>query len=121
VILCLNEYGDFLSDMASGLVGSLGTGASGSYSFAPDGSPELALFDPAGGTAPDIAGRGICNPTAALLAFALLLEHREHLEAAAALRGALFGAIAAGEATRDIGGSLGTTAFTAAVVDRIEI
>lgn len=50
VVVCLNEYGDFLSDMASGLVGSLGTGASGNYSFNPDQTVNIAMFDPAGGT-----------------------------------------------------------------------
>ena len=66
---CLNEYGDFLSDMASGLIGSIGTGASGNYSFTDDDKVDIAMFDPAGGTAPDIAGQNKCNPTAILLAF----------------------------------------------------
>ena len=57
VVLVLNEYGDFLSDMASGLMGSLGTAASGNYAFNHDSSIALAMFDPAGGTAPDIAGK----------------------------------------------------------------
>jgi len=62
VVLVLNEYGDFLSDMASGLVGSLGTGASGNYSFTADNQVDIAMFDPAGGTAPDIAGKNVANP-----------------------------------------------------------
>ena len=65
VVVTLNEYGDFLSDMASGLVGSLGTGASGNYSFNDDNSVDIAMFDPAGGTAPHrgqsaVAARGWC-------------------------------------------------------------
>src|SRR3970282_1884392 len=74
VVLTLNEYGDFLSDLACGLVGSLGVGASASYSFSKAGAVDVALFDPAGGSAPDIAGKGVANPTAALLAFSMLLE-----------------------------------------------
>jgi len=117
VVLTLNEYGDFLSDMACGLIGSMGLGASGSYSFAKSGEIDVALFDPAGGTAPDIAGRGVCNPTAALLAFALLLEHARHGALAAALRRGILAAIADGKTTRDVGGALGTAEFTARVCD----
>ena len=119
VVLTLNEYGDFLSDMACGLIGSMGLGASGSYSFAKSGEIDVALFDPAGGTAPDIAGRGVCNPTAALLAFALLLEHAQHGALAAALRGGILAAIAGGKTTRDVGGALGTLEFTARVCDAL--
>jgi isocitrate dehydrogenase (NAD+) len=119
VVLCLNEYGDFLSDMASGLVGSLGTGASGSYAFDEDGRVALALFDPAGGTAPDIADQNRCNPTAALLAFGLLLDHADRYHLGHALRLALLGAIGDGECTGDLGGALTTREFTRAVADRL--
>ena len=119
VVLVLNEYGDFLSDLASGLVGSLGTGASGNFSFGEDNQVEIALFDPAGGTAPDIAGRNICNPTGMLLSFAMLLDQVERRDLGEALRGSLYGAIADGEATGDLGGRLNTTEFTRAVVDRL--
>ncbi len=119
VILVLNEYGDFLSDMSSGLVGSLGTGASGNYSFNPDRSVDIAMFDPAGGTAPDIAGRNLCNPTAMLLAFGMLLDHIDRYDLGHALRLALLGAIRDGETTSDLGGKLGTTDFTNVVIDRL--
>lgn len=119
VVLCLNEYGDFLSDMACGLVGSLGTGASGTYSFDPQGGASVAMFDPAGGTAPDIAGRDLCNPSAALLAFAMLLDHLAHRDAGAALRHALMDSIAEGKSTSDIGGALSTTEFTESVLARL--
>jgi isocitrate dehydrogenase (NAD+) len=117
VVLTLNEYGDFLSDMACGLIGSMGLGASGNYSFAKSGEIDVALFDPAGGTAPDIAGRGVCNPTAALLAFALLLQHARHTVVAIALREAILDSISSGTSTRDVGGTLGTAEFTARVCD----
>jgi isocitrate dehydrogenase (NAD+) len=119
VVLVLNEYGDFLSDLASGLVGSLGTGASGNFSFGADNQVEIALFDPAGGTAPDIAGKNICNPTGILLSLAMLLDHVERRDLGEALRQSIYSAIADGEATGDLGGRLNTTEFTRAVVDRL--
>jgi isocitrate dehydrogenase (NAD+) len=119
IVVCPNEYGDFLSDMLCGLIGSVGLGDSASYAFHDNGVVSLAMFDPAGGTAPDIAGQGLANPTAALLALASLLRHLGELEVARALRRAVFDAIAAGEKTRDIGGSLGTKEFTAAVAARL--
>lgn len=120
VVLVLNEYGDFLSDMASGLIGSIGTGASGNFSFTEDGKVDIAMFDPAGGTAPDIAGRNICNPTAVLLAFGMLLDHIGRYDIGHELRLALLASIAAGECTADIGGKLGTREFTRVVTNRLQ-
>ena len=57
-----------LSDAACGLIGSIGLGDSASYTFDDRGQPTLAMFDPSGGTAPDIAGKNLVNPSAALLA-----------------------------------------------------
>ncbi len=119
VILVLNEYGDFLSDLASGLVGSLGTGASGSFAFDQNHDVTLAMFDPAGGTAPDIAGQNKANPAAIFLALGMLLDHVDRYDIGHALRLALLGAIADGEKTGDLGGSLSTTEFTAEVVRRL--
>lgn len=119
VVVTPNEYGDFLSDMACGMVGSLGLGASASYSFRENGDVDLAMFDPAGGTAPDIAGQGVCNPSAALFALSMLLIHRDQVELGERLDRAIRGAIADGESTRDLGGTLGTEQFTAAVQSRI--
>lgn len=120
VIVCPNEYGDFLSDTACGLVGSIGIGDSTSYTFDDDGRVTLAMFDPAGGTAPDIAGKDLANPTAALLSLSNLLRHLGEVEAGRRLRQAVFDAISAGEKTRDIGGKLGTKAFTEAVAKRFQ-
>ena len=119
VVLCLNEYGDFLSDMACGLVGSLGTGASGSFSFNEDGTVDIAMFDPAGGTAPDIAGQDLCNPTAALLALGMLLDHIERYDLGHALRLSLLESIADGKSTHDIGGKLRSSEFASLVAERI--
>jgi isocitrate dehydrogenase (NAD+) len=119
VVVCLNEYGDFLSDMACGLVGSLGTGASGNYSFDGGLKVRLAMFDPAGGTAPDIAGKNKANPTAALLAFGMLLNHVDRYDLGHALRLALRGLIKEGERTPDLGGNLSTTEYTDRVIKRV--
>ena len=119
VVLVLNEYGDFLSDMASGLAGSIGTGASGNFGFHADGRIDVAMFDAAGGTEPDIAGQNKCNPTGILLSFGMLLDHVDHYDIGHAMRLALLEAIAAGDCTADIGGKLGTAEFTAAIVRRI--
>lgn len=119
VVVTPNEYGDFLSDMACGMVGSIGLGASASYAFDDRGNVTLAMFDPAGGTAPDIAGKGVCNPSAALLAFGMLLMHSGFRGLGTMIDEAVYGAIAAGERTRDLGGTLGTADFTAAVCQRL--
>lgn len=119
VVLVLNEYGDFLSDMASGLVGSLGTGASGNYSFDENNNVDIAMFDPAGGTAPDIAGKNICNPAAVLLSFGMLLDHVDRYDLGHAVRLSLLEAIENGQSTRDLGGKLNTDEFTRIVIDSI--
>ncbi len=119
VVLVLNEYGDFLSDMASGLVGSLGTGASGNYSFDENNDVDIAMFDPAGGTAPDIAGKNLANPAAVLLAFGMLLDHINRYDLGHALRLSLLGCIEKGHSTRDLGGKLNTDEFTKIVIDNI--
>ena len=121
VIVTPNEYGDFLSDMACGMIGSLGLGASANYAFDEKGDASLALFDPAGGTAPDIAGKGVCNPSAALLAFAMLLTHAGHTSLGTAVDAAVRAAIAAGESTRDLGGRLSTAEFTTTVCRRLGV
>jgi isocitrate dehydrogenase (NAD+) len=119
VIVTPNEYGDFLSDMACGMIGSLGLGASASYAFDANGNVCLAMFDPAGGTAPDIAGKGVCNPSASLLAFAMLLTHAGFRGLGTLVDEAVRSAIAAGESTRDLGGASTTAEFTAAVCRRL--
>ena len=115
VIVCPNEYGDFLSDMACGLIGSVGLGDSSSYAFDDDGKITLAMFDPAGGTAPDIAGKDLANPTAALLSLANLLRHLGEVEVGGRLRAAILTTISAGRGTRDVGGTSSTSGFTAEV------
>jgi len=120
VVLVLNEYGDFLSDMASGLIGSIGTGASGNFSFRDDDSVDIAMFDPSGGTAPDIAGQNKCNPTAILLALGMLLDHIDRYDLGHELRMAMLSCVAEGVCTADIGGRLGTREFTREVIERMK-
>lgn len=119
VVLVLNEYGDFLSDMACGLAGSMGIGASASLSFTPDGHVDLAMFDPAGGTAPDIAGKNLANPTAMLLAFSMLLFELGQQEVGTQLKASILDRLAAGDRTRDLGGTLSTSEFSLAVAEEL--
>ena len=119
VVVCPNEYGDFLSDSACGLIGSVGLGDSASYAFSDSGEITLAMFDPAGGSAPDIAGQNLANPSAALLAFSNLLRHVGERKAGAVLRESILQAIGDGKGTRDVGGELSTTEFTAEVSERV--
>ena len=78
------------------------------------------MFDPSGGSAPDIAGQNLCNPTAALLALANMLRHIGEQPAGRVLRQSILGSIADGRSTRDIGGSLSTTEFTDEVASRVK-
>lgn len=119
VIVCPNEYGDFLSDMVYGLIGSIGLGASASYAFSKSHQPVIGVFDPAGGTAPDIAGQGVANPSGAIEAYGYLLQFCGHGALGRQVVDAVHDTIAAGEKTRDLGGSLGTMAFTEAVIRRL--
>jgi isocitrate dehydrogenase (NAD+) len=120
VIVTPNEYGDFLSDAACGMIGSIGLGASASYSFDDDGNIVLAMFDPAGGTAPDIAGQGLCNPSAALWAFSMLLKHVGQSKLGDKLNAAVRDTISSGNRTGDLGGALNTEQFTEAVIAKME-
>jgi len=119
VVLVLNEYGDFLSDMACGLIGSMGMGASSSLSFDAQGDVKLAMFDPAGGTAPDIAGKNLANPAAIILALAMLLTEIGEHELGLELERSTLELIGRGVRTRDLNGQLSTSEFAAAVGDEL--
>jgi isocitrate dehydrogenase (NAD+) len=115
IVLVLNEYGDFLSDMACGLAGSLGIGASANLGFDATSVVRVALFDAAHGTAPDIAGKGLANPTAIFLAMSLLLYQLGEIGAGHAVKVATLDLLRRGVRTRDIGGQESTESFTEAV------
>ncbi len=118
VIVTENTFGDILSDEAAGVMGSLGLMPSASLGEKPPG-----LFEPVHGTAPDIAGRGIANPLAAILTGALLLRYGLGHEApAAAIERAVLGALEDGCRTVEMAGTgpaLGTAAMTDAILSRL--
>jgi 3-isopropylmalate dehydrogenase len=111
-------FGDILSDEAAVLTGSLGMLPSASL-----GEGKLGLYEPIHGSAPDIAGKGICNPIGTILSGAMLLRHSLGLEAEAkSIELAVEGALAAGARTKDLGGTnpLSTQAMTDAVLAQLE-
>jgi 3-isopropylmalate dehydrogenase len=110
VMLCENMFGDILSDEAAALGGSLGMLPSASLG-ATTGGNTFGFYEPAGGTAPDIAGKNLANPIAQILSSALMLRHSFGLnEAAAAIETAVTKAINAGHRTGDIFNPIETTA-----------
>jgi 3-isopropylmalate dehydrogenase len=119
VMLCGNMFGDILSDECAMLTGSMGLLPSASLA-----EGRFGLYEPAGGTAPDIAGKGIANPIAQILSAALMLRYSfgEH-EAAAAIEAAVAGAINDGVRTADIAlpgtTKVGTAAMGDAVLSRL--
>ncbi len=115
VVVAPNLYGDILSDAAAALVGGLGLAPSANMSDA------FVLAEPVHGSAPDIAGKGLANPTATILAAALLLDALAMGEQAAQIRQAVDSALRDGPLTRDLGGSATTDTFTNAVIDRLDI
>jgi homoisocitrate dehydrogenase len=118
VIVTSNLFGDILSDEAAGLVGGLGLAPSANAGAAlPKDArkPALALFEPVHGSAPDIAGQGIANPVAAILATAMLLDHVGQHERANQVRQAVEQVLTFGPHTPDLGGSATTGQITEAI------
>jgi isocitrate dehydrogenase (NAD+) len=111
MLLLPNLYGDVMSDLAAGLVGGLGVVPSGNI------GDESAMFEAVHGTAPDIAGKGLANPTALLMSGIMMLDHLGERSAARRIEAALEKVYREGKhVTRDIGGKAGTNEFTEAVV-----
>ncbi|PNL91577.1 isocitrate/isopropylmalate dehydrogenase family protein [Aerococcus viridans] len=111
VVVTENLYGDILSDLMAGLIGGLGLVPGANL------GDDVAIFEAVHGSAPDIAGQGIANPTAILLAFADLLDHISLQTDATRLRDALDTVLSdASNFTRDLGGELTTAAFTDKVI-----
>ncbi len=113
VIICPNLAGDVLSDLAAGLVGGLGLLPSANV------GEENALFEPVHGSAPDIAGEGIANPSAMILSAAMLLDHLGYDEEGDRVRAAVESVLESGPKTPDLGGDAGTEDVTAAIVDAL--
>jgi isocitrate dehydrogenase (NAD+) len=115
VIVTTNLFGDILSDLCAGLVGGLGVAPGANI------GKDLAIFEAVHGTAPDIAGKGLANPTALALAAVQLCEHVGQLDAAGRLRRALDASLAnPAERTKDLGGQTDTRGFTDAVCRHID-
>lgn len=119
IVLVLNEYGDFLSDMACGLAGSLGIGASANLAFDASAVVRVALFDAAHGTAPDIAGKHLANPTAIFLAFSMLLYQLGEIALGQAVKNSTLDLLREGTRTPDLGGKESTGSFTEAVAAEV--
>jgi len=114
MLVTTNLFGDILSDEISGLVGGLGLTPGGNIGTG------CAVFEAVHGSAPDIAGKGIANPSAQMLAAAMMLDHLGELDAATRLRRAIVTTIRdAGIRTRDLGGSASTREFGDAVAARV--
>ncbi|TKB49456.1 isocitrate dehydrogenase [Ferrimonas sediminicola] len=114
VIVTTNLFGDILSDLCAGLVGGLGMAPGANI------GKDAAIFEAVHGSAPDIAGQNLANPTALLLGAVQMLEYLGMGDKAARIRDAVRDTIAAGEhVTRDLGGEAGTTEFTDAILARL--
>ncbi|HEY6061065.1 MAG TPA: isocitrate/isopropylmalate family dehydrogenase [Gemmatimonadales bacterium] len=113
VIVTTNMFGDILSDEAAGLIGGLGLAPGANI------GSKAAIFEAVHGSAPDIAGKGVANPTALMLAAAMMLDHVGELEAGRRLRRAIETVIVTDNVrTRDLGGRAATAEFAAAVAAR---
>lgn len=113
VVVASNLFGDILSDLAAAITGGLGMAPSGNIN--PSGEFP-SMFEAVHGSAPDIAGQGIANPVAQILAGAMLLDHLGETVAAQAIRASVDEVLTAGETlTPDLGGSAATTALGTAV------
>jgi tartrate dehydrogenase/decarboxylase/D-malate dehydrogenase len=116
VVLGSNLHADILSDLAGALAGSLGVAPSGNYNL--DGS-RPSMFEPVHGSAPDIAGRGVANPVAAVLCVAMMLEHLGRDDLALRVREAVDQVCLDGARTPDIGGSATTSEVGDAVAEAV--
>lgn len=110
VVVAPNLYGDILSDAAAALVGGLGLASSA------NASDNFVLAEPVHGSAPDIAGKGIANPVATILAAAQLLEALDETACARTIQLAVREALAAGVLSADLGGCASTDEVTEAVI-----
>src|SRR5580658_2360514 len=114
VLVTTNLFGDILSDLVAGLVGGLGMTPGANI------GTDAAIFEAVHGSAPDIAGKGVANPTALLLAAAMMLDHCRLPQLAARLREGLDRTLNVDKArTGDLGGRASTAEFTRALIERL--
>ena len=114
VLVMPNLYGDILSDMCAGLIGGLGLTPSGNI------GDECSIFEAVHGSAPDIAGKSLANPTALLLSSIMMLRHMNLNDKADQIEKAIFATLAEGKAlTGDLGGKAKTHEYAAAIIDHL--
>ena len=114
VLVTTNLFGDILSDLCAGLVGGLGMAPGANI------GDEVAIFEAVHGSAPDIAGQNLANPTSVILASIQMLEYLDMPVQARNIRNAVRSVIeSADRTTRDLGGSHGTADFTQAILERL--
>jgi isocitrate dehydrogenase (NAD+) len=114
VMVTTNMFGDILSDEVSGLVGGLGLAPGANI------GTHASVFEAVHGSAPDIAGKGIANPAAQMLASAMMLDHLGEIKAASRIREAIEKVIVEDKVrTRDLGGTASTQEFGDAVAKRV--
>jgi 3-isopropylmalate dehydrogenase len=116
VIVTDNLFGDIITDLAAAITGGIGLAASGNIN--PDGTTP-SMFEPVHGSAPDIAGQGVADPTAAILSASLLLDHLGHTAASAAVEGAVLADRAALAASGTGGAPRSTSAIGDAIAARV--
>src|SRR3954468_7664341 len=115
VLVLENLYGDIVSDLCAGLIGGLGLAPGANI------GEQGAVFEAVHGSAPDIAGQGIANPTALLMSATIMLRHIGENDAAARIEKAMLEVFADGKSlTRDLGGTAKTNEFARAIVEKIE-
>jgi len=115
VLVTTNLFGDILSDLVAGLVGGLGMAPGANI------GADAAMFEAVHGSAPDIAGKGLANPVALMLAAAMMLDHCKLTEMATRLRNGIDATLNVDQVrTRDLGGAAGTAEFTRALVARLK-
>ena len=115
VLVTTNLFGDILSDLVAGLVGGLGMAPGANI------GADAAIFEAVHGSAPDIAGKGLANPIALMLAAAMMLDHVKLTEMASRLRLGIDATLNVDQVrTRDLGGQAGTAQFTQALVARLQ-
>jgi len=114
MIVTTNLFGDIISDLCAGLVGGLGMAPGANI------GDDVAIFEAVHGSAPDIAGKNIANPSSLLLAAALMLDHLDMTDKADKIRAAIADVIKTKDrCTGDLGGTSGTTDFTEAILERL--
>ncbi|KXT17973.1 hypothetical protein AC579_9618 [Pseudocercospora musae] len=114
VLVMPNLYGDILSDMCAGLIGGLGLTPSGNI------GDECSIFEAVHGSAPDIAGKGLANPTALLLSSVMMLQHMGLTQEADRIQNAIFKTLSEGKAlTGDLGGKAKTAEYADAIIKNL--